>query len=320
VILQEAARARLTGVAGLAAAGAAAAALGLSGCGTGGAHPADPSSTVIAKVGDLQVTRGSFEAWMTETLGGPHDLEEAEAEVKSRLLDQFLDEELLLAEAGKQGITVTDEEARRQIPQAAAADGEPVAPDTASLKRSLLQKKFKEKVILSDVSVSDQEVRDYFESHPQEFRRPARAVLRKILLDVEKDAQEVHEELAQHSDQFEDIAEKRSMAPDGGQAQAYEEETLPEAVRAAAAKLKEGELSPVVKDPQGYFILRLEERQPARSPSLEEVREQIKLRMLRDKSQRRYADYVAGLRQRTTVEMYADRLGFDYTPPAKGKS
>lgn len=284
-------------------------ALGLllaAGCGTGGGGTAsaDPAARVIATVGKQSLTRGRFDNWLTTTLGGAAETAAAGAEVKSRLLDQYLDEELLVAAAGDHGLTVTDDEVGKLPPEAST--------DKESSRRLLLQKKYKEQVILKDVTVSEQEVRAWFDAHLTEYRRPARVVIRQILADTEKEAGRIRSELLAQPDKFEEIAATRSLTPDSGQPTALEETVLPDAIRTAVASLRPGGLSDVVKDPQGFFILKLEERQPEQAPSFEEAKEQIELSLLQERSQRRYREFILELRSRIKVAIVEEALDFPY--------
>ncbi len=282
-----------------------AAAAGAVACRDRGADPAEAAASVIAKVGERAIAREEFESFLAAALGGATEGAAAGAELKSRLLDQFLDEELLMGEAGQLGLMVSDEEVTQFLPDPAG--------DVKAARRVLLQRKLKDKVILAGVSVSEEEVRQHFAQHEAEFRQPARVVVRQILLDTIEEARRVREDLSRHPERFEEIAETRSLAPDGGQPHAYEEKVLPDTVRTAVGELKEGQLSPVIEDPQGFFIMMLEERQAAREPDLEESRHEIELHLLQEKSQKKYEDYVTALRERAKVEIIADRLGFAYT-------
>jgi len=150
------------------------------------------------------------------------------------------------------------------------------------------------------------------------FRHSSRVVLRKILLDTAHEARRVRSDLIRRPDDFETIAAEQSLSPDGGRAQAYEEETLPQTFRDMLATVERGEISPVIEDPQGFFIIRLEERGAERSPSLAEVRDQIELKLLKEKSEARYRQALRELRERTPVRVVTENLGFEYI--GKGSS
>ncbi|MFQ5701069.1 MAG: peptidylprolyl isomerase [Acidobacteriota bacterium] len=278
-------------------------------CGSEGPATDGPSSRIIAQVGDRQVPSAAFDAYLVAGLGDPQEVAAASAAVKSRLLDQFLEEEMLVAAAQAAGISVSDDEIQAFLPGNKG--------DIDRARRVLLERKYKE-VILKGVSVSEQEIVEYFNRNLSRFRRPARVVFRKILLDSAHEARSVRADLARHEDAFEQIAATRSLSPDGGKPEVYEEASLPDSIQRAIAKLKPGEISPVVEDAQGFFIVRLERRQAESSQTLEEVRDEIELALLRSESQRRYEESLRALRGGTRVTIYEDRLGFSYMK--KGES
>ena len=283
-------------------------AVAVSACGTAGADKtagSGPGTEPVAHVGQRAVTRQDFDAFLASTLGGPDEVAAAGAELKSRLLDQYLDDELLVSAALDKGVTVSADEVKGFEPKLDGAGEE-------SIRRILLTRKFKQTVILEGVTVSDDEVKAWFEQHLNEYHQPARVVLRQVLVDNAADARKIRAELQAHPDKFEEIAETRSMAPDGGKPYSLDEELLPETLRNAVDRLHEGELSEVVQDPQGQFLLKLEQRQPEKALTLDEARQRIELKLLQDRSQKRYAEYVAGLRDRTKIAIHLDKLGFAY--------
>ena len=280
-------------------------------CGPAGGPAPYPGVDVIAHVGEHPVTRQDFDAFLAATLGGTAEVAAAGAELNSRLLDQYLDDELLVAAALDAGLKVSDDEVKEFKPSGTSAND-------ASIRRILLTKKFKQKVILSGVAVSEDEIRSYFGRHLNEYRQPARVVLRQILLDNAGEAKKIREGLAKNPEKFEEIAGTRSLAPDGGKPYPLEEALLPDTLGRTVDRLSEGELSEVVQDPQGYFILKLEERQPEKAPNFAEARQRIELKLLRDRSQRRYSEFVAGLREKTKVTIEEGKLGFPYVK--KGRS
>lgn len=285
----------------------AAACCGIAACGDPKTDaPAPPSAAIVATVGERTISREALDAYLGAAIGPAEEPEQAGAEVRSRLLDQLIDEEMILGEAMRQDLTLSDEEKRDALPpdaQEAAGSG---------LERVLLQRKFKRDVILDGVAVAPEEVEAYFASHLAEFRQPARAVLRKVLLDDRKTAEQVRAHLAARPADFEEIASARSLAPDGGRPYSHEEELLPEALRDQIGRMEPGMLSPVIEDLEGFYILRLEGRQAASAPDLEQVRGEIELKLLTERSERRYQEFLARLRERTPVTIREELLPFSY--------
>ncbi len=279
-------------------------ALSASGCRAGDATPAKAPEDVIATVGGRDIARGAFDRYLFAALGDASGVAGAAPEVLSRLLDQFLEEEMLVGEALKEGIVVTEDQVKHFVREQAG--------DPDRIRAVLLGKRYKEEVILRDIEVTEGEIASYFRANMAAFRRPSRVVLGKILLDEAEAARLVHAEVVSRPADFEMIAEEHSLSPDGGRSQAYEEETLPDSIRQMVATLHEGEISPIVEDPQGFFIVRLEDRRPEQAPALDEVRAEIELKLLQEKSEQKYRDAVRDLRARTTIAINKDRLVFRY--------
>jgi hypothetical protein len=274
-------------------------------CGGREAAPVDPDQVAIARVGDRDVTRGAFAAYLLASLGDPAEVARAGPEVRSRLLDQFLDEEAIVAAALDDGTQVAENDLRGLL----RGGGDP-----EGARRMLLAKNYREEVILKGISVDEMEIEAYYRANLAAFQQPSRLILRKILLDSPEEAREVHAEIARDPASFELVADARSLSPEGGRAQAYDEGALPEMLREAIAHLKEGEVSALVEDPQGFFILKVEERRPERTLEIDEVRDRIEFMLLQERSERRYREFVEDLRRRTPIEVLADRLDFPYVP------
>jgi peptidyl-prolyl cis-trans isomerase C len=82
-----------------------------------------------------------------------------------------------------------------------------------------------------------------------------------------------------------------------------------EVAEAAMALSSEGTLSGVVQTDAGLHLLKLRARQPARSLTLDDVREELRVRLEGEKRSRAWAAYLAGLEQRLSLTVDANALG-----------
>jgi len=283
---------------------------------------AEAPEGVIAEVAGAPVTLAQFEAYAAGLTRGEEEDESPEApseELMSRLLDRFLDEELVIRDAAKHGIVVTE----REVTEALRRLQRPEGPETARppesleharerMRRSLLVRKVREDHVLKNISVSPEEISGYYDEHHDEFRQAARVVLRQILLDDADEAKKVREEIARDPNRFQEIAEGRSLAPDAGRPRAYEEADLPPDILAAAGSAPEGGVSDVVTDAMGSRIFKVERRQPERIIGLEEASGRIRVALLQEKGRRAYGEFMRTLREESGLKVHEERIPFTY--------
>jgi peptidyl-prolyl cis-trans isomerase C len=248
----------------------------------------------------------------------------ADPATSSRLFDQFVEEQLLLTQARKEGVQVPDAEVQAYLEQQRLAESSPEGAGAgeggadaerfwARVRNTLLVQKFKDQIVLKEVRVSPEEIERYFRDNPAESEGASRVVLRQIMVDEEPLARRVRTELVQGAS-FQELAERHSLAPDRGQATQYEEADLPEDLQAVVAGLQVGETSDVIQTGGRYVIFRLEGRQHKSLQGLEEVRERIEIKLLRRKMDEAMARYTADLRSRVSLRLYHENLPFPYQP------
>jgi parvulin-like peptidyl-prolyl isomerase len=289
-------------------------------CGRGeGGRPA--GGDVIAEIGGEPISRPQFDAYLEEALpaAGAEGSEEPTPELLSRLLDRFLDEELVLREARLKGVAVSEREVTDALRRVMAQDEtragngrDAQEAERERMRRALLARKFREEVVLKDLTVSDEEVAAHYETHRDQFQQAARLVLRQILLDDPEQARAVHQELTLDPARFQEVAEARSLAPDGGRPRAYEEADLPEEIVAATRSVPEGGLSEVVTTQDASRIFLVEKRQPERVVGIEEARDRIRVSLLQEKSREAYETYLDSLRRSAGLVVHEEKLPFGY--------
>jgi peptidyl-prolyl cis-trans isomerase C len=226
-------------------------------------------------------------------------------------------------------------EARRRNLQ---NEPEVVEATKKAMYQKLMQKEFEEK----KVAPTDAEIAEYYEKHKSDYIRPetfrlsdvffaakaeeaperkkkkalAEEVLAKLKGTKPVDPQAFVAMVRQHS---EDAATK----PQDGDMRFLNQEELKTRygaeLAAAAAELKQfGDLSAVVETPLGFYILRLQGRQPGISHGLEQVKTQIQSRLQFERRTQNMNKFVEELKTKANYKLDEAGLAKVEVPSAAG--
>lgn len=284
----------------------------------------EPEDPVLLDIGDRRVARSQFEDYIQESMLDQAPF--ARAELKVELLEQFIEEQLLLRAAEEEGIKVAPEELAMLTAgadflenQDLGGSGEESPPNSTSsrdLEAHLQVRKLIDEKVLKEVHVGDEEVADHFEENRAYYKRPEAADISQILVETEEEANQILEQLQAGPARFEELAGEHSVGPEAAQAGrlgAFRRGELPASFENEVFALKKGRLSAVVKTDFGYHIFRLNDIRPARDLTLDEVRDAIRVELLREKSDEAMAFYLEALKERFPVRIYTEELDFPYS-------
>lgn len=282
--------------------------------------PAPDQGRVVATIGGEPVPYASFERYLADNAGDDTIEGEQEDTIKSRLLDQFLEERLLLRAAGGLKISVSDAEVDAYLRdigvsegEAEAAGGEGKEAFREKVRQSLVYQKVKDEAVLSKVQVTAGEVEDYFRKQPDQFRSPRAVVLRQILIDDRSLADRLRGTLASDPSRFEEQAREHSVAPDRGQARMYTEEELPVELREPLFALQQGQVSPVLEHAQRYLLFQLVRKIEAQEQNLADVKRRIQMELFQKKGEQALERFIADLKKETEIRVNRSALPFGYS-------
>ena len=284
----------------------------------------DPSATIV-KINGQEITYRQFAGYLEANLGAEIPTVH-ESETRSRLLDLFIEEQLLLQAARSRRIEVSEEMintylAGLGVGESGVPAGEP--QDTSlreQVRRNLEIQEYKDQVLLRDVQVGPEEVEDYYREHRNEFHEPRAVVMRQILLDERSRAEEVLATLREEPSRFPDLAGEVSLSPDRGALRSYREEELPESVREVVFSLRPGQISEVLGQGGEFRILQVMERQSETKQSLEEAGAGIEVLILRRKAEEALTRALSELRQASEITIIPENLPFPYAGEYPGES
>ncbi|MBI3794319.1 MAG: peptidyl-prolyl cis-trans isomerase [Nitrospinae bacterium] len=253
---------------------------------------------------------------------GDANNEELEKKIRNGVMDTMIQRRLIKEEAEKAGITITPKMEEDAV--AALLNGLPPTSMKGILEKqgqtydewkesvahNLLMEKLLAIKISKMVSVTDDEVRKYYDEHPDEFKKPARARVLNILTDNADDAEKIRGSLANGAD-FSEMAKKYSKSPEaeqGGDLGMTEEGQMPKELDEVIFKLKENETSKVIKSAYGFQIIRVTKTEKAGITPFQDAKEKIHNRMFQERLEKRFSEWLQELRRNAKVTVYTDKL------------
>lgn len=251
----------------------------------------DQGDEVMARVGENRIEVTSFQAYLSAVTGG-EPWQAIDRRVATRLLDQFLDQEVIAAAApdGELSSIPNDPAARsRHIRRLVGSACGPAPP------------------------VSDQVFEVEVGRRMSEIT-PGRVHARQMLLEDEEAARSVRERLNSGEDWMA-LSVDESRAPNadrGGEIGFLQEGSLPIELEEVIFSLDAEEISEPVQGPSGYHIFQVLEIVPAGNPDRTAVEFNVRTELEQIEERKHLRDCVDRLAFEVGVEVHSDRLWFDY--------
>lgn len=250
--------------------------------------------------------------------------EEKDKDVVKGLKDQAFEDlvlqKLLWQEAEKKGIEIDNEQVDADLKQFKelsnqdSPDGYEKFLEEAGLdEKYIIQELKTEKLywklqeeVTGSVKVSEEDSQKYYEENKDLFKQPGGIEIFHILVNTEKEANDILLKL-QQGDDFSELARQYSTCPSkaqGGNLGIINEDNnyVPE-FKEAALKLQPGEMtSKPVKTEFGYHIIKAGDKKEARTLTFDEVKDGISAQLEQQKKSEVYNNYLQELRTKAEIE------------------
>jgi len=306
---------------------------------------------IIVKVNGEILTQGQLELDQIQEIrsrseeGRPiseRDVQKALVELTPALLMKAIDE-LLLTQRGRElGLKYSDENFKSSIEQVKKqnnikddaqlaaelkAAGMTLQQLRENFEKAWLRNGVQQRELARAVQLTEQESRQYYKAHPEEFTKPPTVTVREILVSVPTENVAGQ---ASFSVGLDDAAKEkltairaRAMAGEdfiklvgevsdsatkanGGLVGPVVVDQLNPAFAAAIAKLKPGEISEPVRLRAGYQIFKLESRSDAEPEPFEAVRDRIAQKIYEERIDSETSKYLEKLRGQALIEWKDD--------------
>ncbi|WP_308637820.1 peptidylprolyl isomerase [Paenibacillus silvisoli] len=210
-------------------------------------------------------------------------------------LNNLIQDELVLQEAKKKGIVISDKDAEAEIANIKKRFPSESEFQTALQQANMTLEDLKKqipaqlrirKLAEQRVKVTDEEVKQYFEANRANFDQPAQVKASHILVATKAEADAIMKQLKAGAD-FAKLAKEKSedtgSKDAGGNLGFFGKGVMVAEFEEAAFSIKAGELGGPIQTQFGYHIIKVTDRKEAKAAKLEEEKEAIREQLMDQK-------------------------------------
>jgi peptidyl-prolyl cis-trans isomerase C len=301
---------------------------------------APPADKYIAKVNGVEISNIDMERKFNlikeryASMGMPLDDSKLQ-EFRKNIINSLVEQEVLYQESSAQGIKIEPAEIKTEL-----ENFKKQFETEDAFKKQIAEMNFTEEIILSqigrsksiqkfindkimpDIKVSNDDVKKYYDSHPDEFKLPERVHASHILVKVDpkdKDAEKLKKEAKKKiegiktkldkGEDFAKLATENSDCPSkakGGDLGFFERGQMVKPFEEAAFSLKPGEVSAIVETQFGYHIIKAQEKKEASTLAFDEIKEKLQQKLKDDRFKETFPNYMETLKKKYTIEIVED--------------
>lgn len=240
---------------------------------------------VLVKIEGHEITENDVNQFL-QTMG-QEGMQFNNEEGKKQIANELMNQHLIYLDAVENGLE-NDDEFKRELDQA---------------KEQILRQ-YAMKKVLEDVTISEDEIKDYYEVHKDEFKKIYRYRASHILVDNEDKAKDIKAQL-DNGEEFEKLAKEFSTCPsaeNGGDLGLFATGQMIPEFDMALEEMEIGTISDPVKTQFGYHIIKSVEKDLARNDDFDSYRGDIEGVILGVKQQEAYLDKTGKLQEKYKVE------------------
>lgn len=290
----------------------------------------------VAVVNGTVITRSEYDTEMNRferqmAMSGQAQNPAEMSDLKGRVLDGLIDRELLKQQCKKQNITVDDNEVAQQIAvlkqkfgnekdftETLAKMNLTEADLKSQLRQDLAIKKLIDQQIATKVTITPEEMKAFYDSHPEFFKAPEKVRASHILIKVEPTATDADkakarerivaiQERVKKGEDFAAVAKETSECPsgaNGGDLDFFQRGQMVGPFEDAAFTLKPGTVSDIVETQFGYHLIKVTDKKDASTVAYDEIKGKIEDYMKQQKVNEQLTQYLAQLKKDSKIETF----------------
>jgi parvulin-like peptidyl-prolyl isomerase len=239
------------------------------------------------------------------------------------ILDRMINDVLIQGEASRHKITVADEDVTKYL-DSFWAGYEPketkrilrenqlsVTAWRELVRKRLVVERAIKQLIEDQVTVSTEEVDEYYYAHATEFDLPPRVWARQIVVETQAQAEALKARLNK-GENFKELARQYSRGPEkeqGGDLGWVTAPDLPQSFSRVLFKLNPGEISAPITTDYGFHLFMLEKKENGGHMPLEEAKTKVSQDLKMTKTDQVFQTWLENLRGRAAIQMLDHRGG-----------
>jgi peptidyl-prolyl cis-trans isomerase C len=251
--------------------------------------------------------------------------------LKSQLLDNLIDRELLLQESKKKGIQVKPESVKKQLmafkqrfpdedefDKVLKENNMTESELKSDIIRGLAMQQLVEKEVYQKIQITEEETKSFYDNNPKLFQQPERVKASHILIKVAADAPDDQktearkkikavQEKVRKGEDFATLAKTYSegpSGPQGGDLGYFRRGQMVKPFEKAAFSLKPNETSDIVETKFGYHLIKVVDKKPAEKAAYADIKKLLSERLKKKKMDLETEAYIKDLRSSAKIEKF----------------
>ena len=290
--------------------------------------------------------RAGLEWRHVQSMQPGQERDQARVRVLRAALDQVVSERLLEAQAKELSVEATDaqvdaaiDDIKRknqlndeQLDRALDEQGLDRSSFRRQLKRDIEAFRILEMKVKTRIKVTDEDVRSWYQAHPNEFAGEERVRARHIFLPVPAGATPAQEAAVRAQgeiirnrllagEDFATVARQVSKGPsaaEGGDLGFLKRGTIQAELEKVVFSLQENQISGLIRTKPGFHIIKVEERKAAGRQPFDAVKDSIRDRLVGERVETQRSQYLAELRKDAVIDVRLPELKADSTAASPG--
>jgi peptidyl-prolyl cis-trans isomerase C len=297
------------------------------------------SKGIVAVVNGDEITRADFDREMAIVQRQLLRMRKPQSalnlsEIKKEVLESLINKQLLYQESRKKDIRISEAELNKQMQKVKERfpdektfkellqkEGLSLNDLKSQIKRDLVLQRFIDTQFVKNITVSDQEMKAYYEGNLNMFKKSEQVQASHILIKVDPEAKEADKAKARATlekiqkklktgGDFAALAGESSECPSkarGGDLGYFGRGQMVKPFEDVAFSLKKGEVSDIVETGFGYHLIKVTDKKPETIIAYTDVKEKLTQYLKQQKLRSKIGQYIDKLKETAKITRYSKK-------------